>query len=332
MRLRAGLRVLRRSATEVQVGTDPRWAVRLTDLSPAEATLLLALDGGAEAPRSDDPILRLLADAHLSATGPQAQELRGPAAIDARSWSLLRPDGDGSAAVRARTGRVVGVLGLGPTGLGIATGLASAGVGTVLLDDPRPVRSTDVGPTGYRWTDVGSVRAAVAARLLRDMAPHVVTESARAPDLLVLVESDVADPVRGPALVAAGTAHLSVVVREADTLVGPLVVPGTGPCLRCLDLHRTDADAAWPVLLGQLRADRDADGGEPAATACVASGLGTAAILGHLDGSPAHPAGTVFEVAVPAAVPHRRVWAVHPDCGCTALPASPPVGHREECA
>ena len=29
MRLRAGLRVLRRTATEVQVGTDPRWAVRV---------------------------------------------------------------------------------------------------------------------------------------------------------------------------------------------------------------------------------------------------------------------------------------------------------------
>ena len=36
MRLRAGLRVLRRTATEVQVGTDPRWAVRLPDLTPDE--------------------------------------------------------------------------------------------------------------------------------------------------------------------------------------------------------------------------------------------------------------------------------------------------------
>jgi len=321
MRLRAGLRVLRRGTTEVQVGTDPRWAVRLTDLSPAESTLLIALDDGAQAPRSDDPILRLLADAHLSETGPRAQELRGPAGIDARSLSLLRPGGDGAAVVRARAGTVVGVLGLGPTGLGIAAGLASAGVGTVLLDDARPVRSTDVGPAGYRWTDVGSARVGVAARLLRDVAPHVSTESLRPPDLVVLVESDVADPVRGPALVTAGTAHLSVVVREADTLVGPLVVPGTGPCLRCLDLHRTDADPAWPVLLSQLRARRDPDGGEPAVTACVASGLATAAVLGHLDGMPTHPAGTVFEIAVPAAVPHRRAWAVHPECGCTALPS-----------
>ena len=44
MRLRAGLRVLRRTATEVQVGTDPRWAVRLPDLTPAEADLLQSVD------------------------------------------------------------------------------------------------------------------------------------------------------------------------------------------------------------------------------------------------------------------------------------------------
>ena len=44
MRLRTGLRVLRRTATEVQVGTDPRWAVRLPGLTPAEADLLQAVD------------------------------------------------------------------------------------------------------------------------------------------------------------------------------------------------------------------------------------------------------------------------------------------------
>ena len=42
MRLRAGLPVLRRAVDEVQVGTDPRWAVRLTGLTPREVEALLA--------------------------------------------------------------------------------------------------------------------------------------------------------------------------------------------------------------------------------------------------------------------------------------------------
>lgn len=238
MRLRAGLRVLRRGATEVQVGTDPRWAVRLPDLDPAEADLLQSVDARTDltglAPLASgqdvDPVrVRALVDAlteaRLTTAGPPRAVLSGPAAVDAAAWSLLRADGDGDGVVRARAGRVVAVLGLGPTGLGTAVGLAAAGVGTVLVDDERPVRSTDVGVCGYRWSDAGSVREHVAARLLRDVAPHVSTASDRTPDVVVLVGDHVADPGRGPVLVTRGVAHLGVVVREADTVVGPSSCP-----------------------------------------------------------------------------------------------------------
>jgi len=334
MRLRAGLRVLRRTATEVQVGTDARWAVRLPDLTRAEADLLLAVDPRTELTGLDsvaagvgvDPdrvrdIVRTLTAAGLTEDLPRRPLLRGPAAVDADVWSLLRPDGDGPGLVRGRADRVVGVLGLGPTGLGIAVGLAAAGVGTVLVDDGRPVRSTDVGVCGYRWSDVGSVRDQVAARLVRDVAPHVSTVSDRRPDAVVLVEDRVADPLRSPVLVAGSTAHLSVVVREADVVVGPFVVPGAGPCLRCLDLQRADADPAWPALGDQLRADPVAPG-EPGVVAAVCAGIGTAAVLAHLDREPGLAPGATFEVGLPDAVPRRRTWAVHPECGCTALPAS----------
>src|SRR5690606_41330535 len=46
--------------------------------------------------------------------------------------------------------------------------------------------------------------------------------------------------------------HLPVLVRELDVVVGPLVRPGQGPCLRCLDLHRTDDDPRWPAVATQL--------------------------------------------------------------------------------
>lgn len=315
MRLRDGLRVVRRTATEIQVGTDPRWAVRLTDLPSTDAEQLPEL-------LTADPVLAdLLTQARLTQEGPGGTVPAGPAVVDAQVLSLLRPGADGPTIVQARERRVVAVLGLGPTGLGIAAGLASAGVGTVLLDDGGPVRPVDVGPTGYRWTDVGSARTSVAARLLRDVAPRVSTESVRPPEIVVIVETDAADPDRGSALVATGTPHLSIVVREADTVVGPLVVPGDGPCLRCLDLHRTEGDPAWPDLLGQLCTAGAAD--EPAVTSCVASGLGTAAVLAHLDGVTGPTPGVTYEIAAPDAVPHRRTWAVHPDCGCTALPPVP---------
>ena len=43
-----------------------------------------------------------------------------------------------------------------------------------------------------------------------------------------------------------------MVLDEDLIRVGPLVISGLTPCLTCLDLHRTDWDPAWPVLLSQL--------------------------------------------------------------------------------
>lgn len=312
MRLRAGLRVLRRSADEVQVGLDPRWAVRLTDLAPAEVDLLADRDDLDDLPPRLQAIAQQLVPAGLAV--PDGASAAGPAADDP-AWGLLRPDDLPATRARRRADACVGVIGLGPTGVGIAVALAAAGVGTVLLDDERPVLPADVG--AYRWADVGAVREQAAARALRDVAPGVAIDVRAQPDVLVVVESLAADPGRGARVMATGVTHLSVVVREADTVVGPLVVPGAGACLRCLDLHRGDLDPAWPMLLGQLTGRGPTN--EPGPVAAVAAGLAAATVLTVLDGL-APTLGRTWEIGLPDAVPRERTWAVHRDCGCAALP------------
>lgn len=352
MRLRPGLRVLRRGPSEVQVGADPRWAVRLVDLRAGEADLLLELDHGGdldvlarEASRHGVTAARAgeLADALRSArvacdgarrNGPP---LRPGAGAEVEAWTLLRDDGDGAAQVRARASRSVGVVGLGRTGLGAALTLAASGVGTILLDDDTWVTSLDVGASGYRVGDVGGPRVAAAARALRDIAPEVEVSlpPGQRPDVILHVERGAADPATGVALVASGAAHLSVVLREADACVGPFVVPGSGPCLRCLDLHRTDLDDAWPTVAAQLVTAPPLGGtprrgtlptGEPGVLAGVCAALAAAEVLAHLDGRTPRTRGTTIEIAMPDVLPQTRRWEVHPHCGCTSLPpASPPA-------
>ena len=58
--------------------------------------------------------------------------------------------------------------------------------------------------------------------------------------------------------------HLAVSAGEAIGMVGPLVLPGSTACLRCLDLARADRDPAWPLILAQLA------GREPDPPACDA--------------------------------------------------------------
>ncbi|WP_026075358.1 hypothetical protein [Cellulomonas massiliensis] len=312
MRLVPGLRVLPRGDGEVQVGTDPRWAVRVDGLAPAEVEALLALNEHPLAP-VPEALAGPLTDAGLTLAAGDTAGAAPPA--EAATWPLLH------AAPPARGAAVVAVMGLGPTGLTVVLALAAAGVGTLLLDDERLVTAADVGAGGYRWTDVGSPREAVAGRCVRDVAPTCLTDTAEEPDVLVVVDQGATDPGQALTLLGSGVPHLPVVLREADALVGPLVVPGSGPCLHCLDLHRADVDPAWPRVALALTTHRTAPAGEAAHLAAVAGGLAAAAVLTLLDGAPA--TGVSYEVPLPDVVPRTRRWAVHPHCGCTALVAVP---------
>lgn len=346
MRLRAGLDVLWRAPGEVQIGTDPRWAVRLTDLTDGEVDLLSDIEPGASAQTLRDraarygvpsdrvaALLALLDGAHLTVPDPPRRSPRAAptvlsgSACDAAVWSLLMDDGDGAAVMRARASRVVGVVGLGRLGLVLATTLAAAGVGTLLLEDTALVTSSDLGVGGYRAGDIGTARTVAARRVLHDVNTEVRTTSAThaAPDLLVLVEHGVADPAQARVAMSLGITHLSVVIREASALVGPLVVPSSTPCLRCLDLARADADDSWGVLAAQLAASSRQPAREESTIAAVCGSLAATQVLAHLDGRTPTVSGASLEVTLPEAVPRLRRWSVHPDCGCAGLSVTRPA-------
>lgn len=327
-RVRGRLPVLWRSATEVQVGTDPRWSVALADLSPATARALSDLPPGADlrvlraglrgaatpASEAQDVVAHLRA-AGLLVTSPP------PQSADDAAWALMAEGGRGASVLRGRAHRTVRVTGLGRLGTVLSVTLAAAGVGTVEPADDRTVTRHDVGLGGLTARDVGGSRRGAVARLLHDIAPAVRTGTGvsaagvdpPAPDLVVLVEHGVADPVRHRDLMDAGVAHLSVVVREASVLVGPLVQPGRSVCLHCLDLHRAQADPGWPAIATQLVATPP--GPEETTLAAVSAALGAAQALAYLDGRPTAVHEASITVTLPDALPRRTAWAVHPDCG-----------------
>ncbi|PJI94743.1 ThiF family adenylyltransferase [Luteimicrobium subarcticum] len=335
--LRPGIEVLWRGTGELQLGSDPRSAVRVDGLAPAETRWLGAAGSrplAATARRhgvTPDRALELLEvlhragavvdpppvadDPEITAPGGGGGDLAALSSVDADGW--------GSRVLRRRAARTVAVLGLGRTGAGIAAGLASAGVGRLVLGDARPVQATDVGATGHRLRDVGVARQDAVAETVAQLSPatHVRTSSAerlRQADVVVLVEHRAADTARAGRLVGADVAHLSVVLHEAGVTVGPFVDPGRTPCLRCVDLHRRDDDPRWPTMAVQLR--QGTSGAEESATASVGAGLATAQVLARLDGLPVRTAGASLEVLWPDAVPRIRQWQPHASCGCHCVP------------
>jgi hypothetical protein len=329
VQLQQGVRVVRRGPGEVQIGTDRRWAVRVRGLTAEQCERLVDLGD-----RALDAWLPPAALDRLAATGvvrprrARAARVRPDLVPEARAYALTSGDGDGPALLRRRERATVAVAGLGRTGATLAAALAAAGVGTLVLDDQGTVRAGDLA-AGLAPADVGRPRVRAVGDLLARTAPHVRVRrpGQAAADVTVLVSADVTDPGTALDLLAAGAPHLPVVLREADALVGPFVLPGAEgdgdgrPCLRCVDLHRTEADPAWPAVLAQLTGRRRPVAGPPAALAAVAAGLAAAEVLAHVDGGGRRPRGAPGESPPAGVEPRVRRWAAHPDCGCAALPA-----------
>jgi len=328
IRLRAGLSVLWRREGESQIGVDPRCAVVLENLTRGEQRVLDLLDSPDFAPTEAD-LTRL---GHTVGVAPgRVRELLGlldrSGVLDHGSrrtgsalgpeeayWSRVLPGGDGAGLLAGRDHAVVRVCGLDHVGLRIATHLSEAGVGTLLLDDEHPVRRSDVGP--YEPIDVGRPRAERARALLRASYPRLRTqaEPGRGPDLMVAVFAAVADPVRLVPVLREDLEHLPVVIGDVDIAVGPLVRPGRGPCTRCLDLHRTEADPAWPAVATQMRC------AAPAAAARQLGQIG-AVVAAHqalaaIDGREVAVEAATLEVGPLSPLPVLRQWTIHPECGC----------------
>jgi bacteriocin biosynthesis cyclodehydratase domain-containing protein len=233
----------------------------------------------------------------------------------------------------------VHVEGDGRVAAAIVTTLACAGVGIVTTSELGRVRDSDVLPAGAGLSDVGAatgaaVRQAVGRvrgepraggeRLAGREGPH-------RPDLTVLVADDVVDSRRGDELVRHDVPHLAVVTTPDRVVIGPLVLPGRSPCLRCLDLHRRDRDPAWPQVVAQLLSAqvRRGSGRSETASATAAAGLAALQALVLLDGhATAASVGRTLELTLPDGLVERRAWRLHPSCGCARLPRPSRVSAR----
>lgn len=338
LRLRPGAPVLGRGPGEVQLGTDGRWSLVVSGLADAEARWLAAaattqhasLERTAARHQVDDERRRaigaLLADCGFLVPRPRRTPdvlATAGGAADAPVLGALLPDGGGMVTLARRAVRRVGVSGLGRIGALLVAHLATAGVGTLVLDDDSPVQVTDLGTGTYRQTDVGRRRAVQLQEALQDRYPRTSwTREWHAdalPDVVVAVSDRVARPETFTLLMSAGIPHLPVVVGEADVTLGPFVLPGSTACTACWHRHATDADERWPDLVDQL-AELPVSPGQETVLSTTAAALAAGQVLAHLDGARPATAGTVLEVALPEAIPRSRPVEVHPACTCTVPP------------
>jgi bacteriocin biosynthesis cyclodehydratase domain-containing protein len=338
--LKPALRRLWRDGDVLQLGIDPQHAVVLTGVGSAELRLLDLLDGT----RDTDAVL-----VDASRAGWQAEQaqrlvvalhdagLLDDAALtdapDERERQRLLPDrlslsvrhrapGAADRVLRLRREASVVVHGAGRVGAAVAALLASAGVARIGCVDEGRVRAADLSPAGIPLQSTGS-RASALMRRLRGTAPTTsVGAPVAAPTFAVVAPTGT---VAAPETLAAvrDLPHLLVVVRATSAAVGPLVLPGRTPCIRCLELSRGDRDRGWPTLAAQLAwSPRTVDPCD-LSLATLAASMASLHALTWIDTageSPPASCGGLLDYDLLDGRLRRRTVRAHPDCGCGAAP------------
>jgi hypothetical protein len=303
-----------RGSTALQLGTGP--GARLVEGMTADDWALLArLERGVPATADRSGLLGLLTA--LGVVHP-AREVQQRGTRGRPGGPSPQPHGGGP--------RAVAVVGGGGLGALLVATLAAGGATAAALVDDSTVRAVDVLPGGATAADVGRRAVHAAAEAVHRVAPDTRTACPLLPDLVVLVAVGAHDAPASAPLVQQGTAHLPVLLRDRDVLVGPLVLPGRGPCLHCVDLLHRDVDRSWPDAVRALRASA-AGAGVPVPDPVTCGAV--AAVVGRLAAAvppPTRPPAAGQAVAGAAAtVDHRgdvawERWPAHPGCGCTDPP------------
>ncbi|MDO7881348.1 hypothetical protein [Antiquaquibacter soli] len=199
-----------------------------------------------------------------------------------------------------------------------------------------PAAAEPTAPSGrLAITGSGALADAVTGmlRALRydvEAAPTPDALRDTGPDLAIAVGRWVLDPRLHSFWLRRDTVHLPVVSTDSAVHIGPVVEPGDGPCLLCLELHRRDGDVAWPAIASQLLG-RSAGAEHPVLVADAATAV-VRLVQARLDSGPIAPRSVRLTADGERA---DRLWHPHPECGCRgigdlvsleAVPATAPRG------
>lgn len=308
---------LLRGPDAVQFGTTPGGGIVLTELSHAEVAVLTHLPRA----HSRDQVMRYarrrgLTEGDVDALidvlcrAGVATRRRAPAA---RSAPYRWTSAGTAAPSLAHTSVEIG--GLTPVGVRLAHLLADAGVGTLYLKDPAPVTHLDAPLLATS----APTRADATVDSLYARSVRAFTQECAYASLSVLVAGYALQARSWAGLMAAERTHLPIIVSDRCVEVGPLIRPGSTPCLHCLHLTKRDEDAAWPALNAQLRqlGPPPVDVIVGAQAAATAASVCVAALSGDV---PRHSLSWVWLPDEP--VPLMRQWVAHPRCSCGAAPTT----------
>jgi hypothetical protein len=330
-----------RDLNSLQIGAGTNRVI-LSALSPAQERLIAALYRGIadkqlpnileslKLPEKDgvdlvealSPVL--LSDSKVP-TNSLSEDYVAAAFAEIIRASLVN-SADGTEILVQRGLRTVHIDDLSGAGLAIILGLAAAGVGRAVSHDQSKVDPEDLGPNGYPSQLLGkpkidAVRALLASspNQMRLVAGHKLTaRNLEAIDCAVIVAQQAIEPRRYVQWLNRDVPHVALCFEADFATVSPLVVPGRGPCLFCLEQARVSQDPAWPVLMSQLVTSKNRL--DDSASRLFCAGLAMQKVLAQLDDCGGFEQGDQELVGYRLERKSGSVtefsWQKHEACGC----------------
>jgi hypothetical protein len=175
---------------------------------------------------------------------------------------------------------------------------------------PHQISPEDVCGVVVKPEDIGKLREIFTQDLIRGAQiskPEV--DSGTSPDLIISTVPIEWDYIQR--WMSEGSIHLhinQIIGREIE--IGPLVIPGRDPCLRCARL--TKRDNGTDVSYEYIRSEA------PTAAISYISGLIALAIGEYFatGQSPLRATSRWYDLLTPLRAPDIRHWNFHPECGC----------------
>ena len=297
--------LLRRAVDEWQVGLEADDALVIRGGS--YGAVLALLDG-------KHPLEAIRQQARRAGLGER--QLRTTLAALSAAGLLTGGGAAPSAARRTLAESRVRLIGAGRLGSRIAAGLDAAAVSELhIFDDAAPDSEL------YPLAGAQGTRAEAACSLLqrsptrvRSPLNHWAKPDAQPINLTIIAaETPEVDRVLTDHFLRHDQPHLLLRSLGRSVSVGPLVLPGQTSCVRCADLHRCDADPAWPNVLAQLTQHP-----LPLEPALVTWAAQTAVVqaLAYLSGTNPECSGATLELNDRDYLVRWRSWPSHAGCGC----------------
>ncbi len=330
-----------RDIDSLQIGAGADGVI-FNSLSPAQERLIAALYRGI----ADKHLPQLMNDLGVPASDGQhlvdslrplllqnTRPLREPLSEDfvASAFSniiraSLLSSADGATVLMERKFRSVHLDDLSGAGLALALGLAAAGVGRLVTHDSSKIEASDLGPNGYPSQLLGKTKVHALIALLASspnqmqvVDGHTLkTKELESIDCAAIIAHQAIEPRRYVQWLNRDVPHLSLTFEADKSSVSPLIVPGRGPCLYCLEQARIAKDARWPVMASQLVANRARL--DDSASRLFCAGLAIQKMLSHLDDvggfrqTEKELVGYQLEFASGTVSEFR--WAEHAACSC----------------